>query len=182
MKLIGQFLFWLIGWKLVGSYPGNDNSFVIIVAPHTSNWDVPIGLCVKFWQNMKVKFYVKSELFFPPLSWLLRALGALPIVRSRSTNFVSQAIDDFKTKKNHRILITPEGTRRKVEKFKTGFYHIADGAGVPILPVIFDYEKKQVILKEFYFTTGDAERDISEIESMYEGIKGKYLENSFTRT
>lgn len=179
MRIIGKFLFWLIGWTHKGEYPGNDNSFIIIVAPHTSNWDVPIGLFFRFWQNMKVKFYVKEELFFPPLSWLLYALGALPIVRSRSTNFVSQVIDDFKKRKSHRILITPEGTRKKVGKFKTGFYHIAHGAQVPILPVAFDYKNKQIIIFDFYYTTGDAEKEIREIEQLFDRIQGKCQEHSF---
>ena len=179
MKILGKFLFNLIGWKMVGEYPGNDRSFVIIVAPHTSNWDVPIGLCLKFWKNIKAKFYVKSEIFFPPLGWLLGALGALPVERRRSTRFVHFVIQDFKNRENHRIIITPEGTRKKVDKFKSGFYHIALGAQVPVLPIIFDYGNKQIVFKDLLYLSGDASKEIAQIEKMFEGVKGKYPELSF---
>jgi len=181
ISLLGKTAFHLLGWKLVGTYPGNKKSFVMIVAPHTSNWDVPLGLYVKFWIKMKIKFYVKSELFTPPLGWLLKWSGALPIVRSRSTNFVRQVVNDFKTKKSHRIIITPEGTRKKVRKFKTGFYHIANVAQVPILPVIFDYTRKEVIFKNLFYPTRNSEKDIAEIEMIYDGIVGKVPEFSFKR-
>lgn len=179
MSILGKFLFQLIGWKYKGEYPGNDKSFVIIIAPHTSNWDVPIGLFLKFWLNIKSSFYVKSEIFFPPLGWLLKALGALPVVRSRSTRFVNHVIEDFRKRKNHRIIITPEGTRKGVDKFKTGFYHIAYGAKVPILPILFDYVNKQITFKDFIYPSGDAKKEIPEIEKMFEGVKGKYPERSF---
>ena len=179
MSLLGKFLFWVIGWRFEGSYPGNDKSFVIIVAPHTSNWDVPIGLFVKFWKKMDAKFYVKTELFFPPLSWLLKALGALPIERNKSTRFVHYVIEDFKKRKSHRIIITPEGTRKAVDKFKTGFYHIAHGAGVPILPIIFDYSTKTIKFNELIYTKGDAPKEVAEIEKVFEGIRGKNIEYSF---
>jgi len=180
--LIGKFLFHLFGWTLIGEYPGNGKSFVMIVAPHTSNWDVPLGICVKWWQNMRVQFYVKSELFFFPLNLLLKYLGAIPIDRKGNTKFVFQVIKDFKRKKNHRILITPEGTRRKVRKFKSGYYFIAKGAEVPILPVIFDFTKKEIVIEKFFHPTDDEVADQEFIEKIYDGVVGKIPENSFTRT
>ena len=182
MSYIGRFLFWIIGWKFEGKVPSNDLSYVMIVAPHTSNWDVPLGLFFKYWKKMDVKFYVKKELFFPPLSWLLRSLGALPITRSRSTNFVSQVTEDFKTRKSHRILLTPEGTRKKVEKFKSGFYHIANNAQVPIVPVAFDFPKKTILIFDLVYPTGDAEKEIRLIEDQYVGIIGYDPEKSFSRS
>lgn len=180
-SLIGKFLFHLVGWQLEGDYPGNDQSFVIIVAPHTSMWDVPIGICVKWWKKMNVAFYVKEELFFFPLSIILRGLNAIPIKRTGNTNFVFEVVKDFKTRKSHRILITPEGTRKKVTKFKSGYYFIAKGAGVPILPVIFDFENKKIIMKEFFYPTDDPKKDQSAVEDIFDGYKGKNPEYSFSK-
>ena len=181
-SLIGNFIFHKIfRWRLVGNYPGNDQSFVIIVAPHTSMWDVPIGISCKWWKQMNVTFYIKEELFFFPLSLILRAIQAIPIKRSGKTNFVSTVINDFISHGNRRILITPEGTRKKVAKFKTGFYYIAKGANTPILPVIFDYEKKEIIMNDFYYPSGDDQKDISEIENIFVGYKGRNPEYSFSK-
>lgn len=182
LAFIGKIIFHALGWKLIGTYPGNDKSFVLIVAPHTSNWDVPLGLCVKWWINMKIGFYVKSELFFFPLGVLLRAVGAIPLDRSGGTNFVFSVIKDFKRRDNHRILITPEGTRKKVKRFKSGYYFIAKGAEVPVLPVIFDFEKKEMIIKDLFYPTDDEKKDQEEIEKLYDGYIGKIPEYSFTRS
>ncbi|MDG2449890.1 MAG: 1-acyl-sn-glycerol-3-phosphate acyltransferase [Saprospiraceae bacterium] len=181
LSIIGKFLFHLVGWKLEGDYPGNENSFVVIVAPHTSMWDVPIGICVKWWKKMNVAFYVKEEMFFFPISIILKGLNAIPIKRSGNTNFVFEVVKDFKTRRSHRILITPEGTRKKVKSFKTGYYFIAKGAGVPILPVIFDFENKTIIMKDLFYLTDDIEKDQSDIEDIYDGYKGKIPDFSFSK-
>ena len=182
LSVIGKFLFHLVGWKLLGDYPGNDKSFVIIVAPHTSMWDVPIGICVKWWKKMNVAFYVKEEMFFFPIGIILRALNAIPIKRTGNTNFVFEVVKDFNNRKSHRILITPEGTRKKVKKFKSGYYYIAKGANVPILPVIFDFEHKTMIMKEFFYVTDDAEKDQNDIEDIFDGYLGKVPEFSFSKS
>jgi len=177
---IGRFVFTkLYGWKFKGAYPGNDKSFVVIVAPHTSMWDVPLGISLKWWQQMNVTFYVKEELFFFPLNIILKAIQAVPIRRSGNTNFVSAVAEDFKQHGNRRILITPEGTRKKVDKFKSGYYYIAKGAGVPILPTIFDFEKKEIVMNEFFYPTEDEEKDMRAIEDIFRGYQGKVREYSF---
>ena len=179
---IGKFVFNVIyRWKFVGSYPGNDKSYVVIVAPHTSMWDVPLGISLKWWQQMNITFYVKEELFFFPLNLVLKAIQAVPIKRSGNTNFVSAVVKDFKEHGNRRILITPEGTRKKVNKFKTGFYYIAKGAGVPILPVIFDFKAKEIIFNDFFYPTDNDEKDISQLEDLFDGYQGKVPEFSFSK-
>ncbi|MEE9372786.1 MAG: 1-acyl-sn-glycerol-3-phosphate acyltransferase [Saprospiraceae bacterium] len=181
LSLIGKILFHLAGWELVGDYPGNDKSYVLIVAPHTSMWDVPIGICMKWWKKMDIYFYVKDEMFFPPISIILKFLNALPIKRSGKTNFVSEVVKDFKNRKNHRVLITPEGTRKKVNKFKSGYYYIAKGAEVPILPVIFNFKDKKMIMKELFFPTDDTAKDLENIENIFDGYVGKVPQNSFSK-
>ena len=179
---IGKFVFtYIFRWKVIGTYPGNDKSYVAIVAPHTSMWDVPIGTSLKWWKQMNVSFYVKEELFFFPLNLVLKGIQAVPIRRSGNTNFVTAVVNDFKEHGNWRILITPEGTRKKVNKFKTGFYYIAKGADVPILPIIFDFKKKEIVIKEFFHPTHDETKDLDEIENIFDGYKGKVPEYSFSK-
>jgi len=152
---IGRFVFTkLYGWTFKGAYPGNDKSFVVIVAPHTSMWDVPLGISLKWWQQMNVTFYVKEELFFFPLNIILKAIQAVPIRRSGNTNFVSAVAEDFKQHGNRRILITP-------------------------LPTIFDFEKKEIVMNEFFYPTEDEEKDMRAIEDIFRGYQGKVREYSF---
>lgn len=180
LRSIGQFLFTKIfRWSFEGTYPGNEQSFVLIVAPHTSMWDVPIGLGLKWWYDMQVSFYVKEEMFFFPLKYILKTVKAIPIKRSGNTNFVAGVVADFKNHGNRRILITPEGTRKKVNQFKSGYYYIAKGAGVPILPTIFDFEKKTIIMLDLFYPSGEDERDLRQIEDMFRGYKGKHEAYSF---
>ena len=94
---------------------------------------------------------------------------------------MTAVVNDFKVHGNRRILITPEGTRKKVNKFKTGFYYIAKGAGVPILPVVFDFEKKEIIFNDFFYPTDDKAKDLNEIENIFDGYIGKVPEYSFSK-
>lgn len=176
---ICKWIFHLIGWKVVGSYPHEILKKIIIVVPHTSSWDVPIGLLVKFWLKMDSHYYVKKEMFTGILKYILPLTNAIPIDRSGNTNFVDSVIADFNKADKRSVLITPEGTRKRVEKFKTGFYYIADGAKIPIVPISFDFEQKKIEIHSTYYTTGNAEKEIAEIEDIFRGIPGCVRENSF---
>ncbi len=169
----------MLGWKLVGRYPAEVKKKILIVAPHTSSWDVGVGLLIKFWLKIDAAFYAKKELFTGVRGWLLKWLGARPVDRSKSTNLVQQVVDDFNSLEEHTIVITPEGTRKKVEQFKSGFYHMAHQAKVPIVPIAFDFANKTVRIMETIQVTGDAEKEIAKIEDLYRGIKGKVPELSF---
>ena len=178
-SLICKWIYHLIGWKVVGIYPHEIPKKIIIVAPHTSVWDVPIGLLVKFWLKLDVQYYVKKEMFKGVLRYILPLTQAVPIDRRGNTSFVDSVIAEYNAVDRRSILITPEGTRKKVEKFRTGFYYIADGAKVPIIPISFDFEQKKIEIHPTYHTKGEVDKEIKEIEEIYRGIPGCVREYSF---
>lgn len=173
-------IFHLLGWRVEGTYPHHLAKKVVIVAPHTSSMDFYIGILVKFWLKIDVSFYGKQELFKGVQGWLLRAIGGLPVDRSRQNKLVETVVHDFKTRERHSILLAPEGTRKKVTQFKSGFYHIANLAKVPIIPIAFDFGKKRIVIMEPFITNDDAEKEIPEIEKLFHGFKGKNPDQSFT--
>ncbi|MEP7196046.1 MAG: 1-acyl-sn-glycerol-3-phosphate acyltransferase [Saprospiraceae bacterium] len=181
MRWIATLLLRFIGWN----YTGHEKlykipKFLLIAGPHTSNWDFPLGLILrKSAQLDKVKFLGKSSLFRPPFGWIFRMLGGYPVDRTKSTNMVQAYIDLFNLKREFAIVMAPEGTRKKVEHFKTGFYFIAKGAHIPIIPCIFDYSIKECrYLDPFYCSGNDAE-DIEYLENLYRGVHGKNPEYNF---
>ena len=133
----------LVGWRVQGDLPPCPR-FVLIVAPHTSNWDFLIGVLAMFATGLRVSWLGKHTLFRFPLAPLLRWLGGEPIDRSAARGTVETAIELFRTRPQWVLALTPEGTRRPVTQWKTGFHRIAVGAGVPIVPVSFDYRSRIV--------------------------------------
>jgi len=173
IRCVTKKVFHWIGWKLEGRYPREIEKLILIVAPHTSNWEFPLGMLVKFWLRMDVKYYAKASLFKGPLGFFLRLVGGVPVDRSKNNNLVGQAIQDFKTMDRLHILLTPEGTRKRTEKFKSGFYYIALEAGVPILPVVFDFGEKTIRMLPVISVRGDGASEVEEIRDIYKGVKGK---------
>ena len=122
---LGQFVLWLLGgWKIEGNLPEHLNKYVIIVAHHTSNWDFVIGVAVKLVTRIRVRFFAKLSLFFWPLGFLMRRLGGIPIERDKSINRVDQAIAEINSSEHFVLVIAPEGTRSKVQKWKNRFFTI----------------------------------------------------------
>lgn len=176
MKLFFKFCFWLTGWKMVGKRP-EISKYVLIVAPHTSNWDFFIGVAARSVSDLRSDYLAKDSLFkIPVVGWFLRKVGGHPVNRSKRTNMVDQVVALFHEKKEFVLTITPEGTRSYNPDWKTGFYRIAHKAGVPIVMVAFDYQNKQVIYNEPFLPTGDLEKDLETIKAYYRTIKGKYPE------
>ncbi|MCB9282615.1 MAG: 1-acyl-sn-glycerol-3-phosphate acyltransferase [Lewinellaceae bacterium] len=177
---ISKFLLRLFGWKVEGWDPNRLDKYVIIVIPHTSNWDFPLGLLVRQAMNAPhLKFIGKSSLFRPPFGALFRWLGGYPVDRSKRTNFVDAIVDQYQKNDRFVVVLSPEGTRKKVDHLRTGFYYIALGAGVPIVMVKFDWQHKLVSWREPYFPAGDWETDLRAIEDYYRGVQGKIPENSY---
>jgi 1-acyl-sn-glycerol-3-phosphate acyltransferase len=170
--------FKLSGWKILGKFPGEDvPKYINIVAPHTSAWDYPIGVATRKITGIDSKYLAKKELFkFPPLAWFMRSMGGYPVDRGTKNSMTDAIVDLFNSKERFSITITPEGTRKKVDKWKTGFYIVAQKANVPIVMVAFDFGNKQVIVKEPQYVTGDMEGDIEKMKEFYRGIKGKIPE------
>lgn len=162
----------ILGWT-VSANPQVVPKYVVIAAPHTSNWDFFYTMLVAFALKLKVyamgKKSLTEGLFGPLMLWF----GIIPIDRSKSNNVVAQTIETFKQHDNLVIIIPPSGTRNKVQYWKTGFYHIAHGAGVPIALGFIDYKKKCGGLGPFLTTSGDIDKDMIAIRAYYANITGK---------
>jgi len=166
------------GWSLVGSIEPIPDKFIVIVAPHTANADFFLGLVARAILNLdSIKFLGKSQLFKFPYGFIFRALGGYPVVRSKHNNMVDSVTDIFNSHDKFCISLAPEGTRSKVDRLKTGFYHIAKNAGVPVYPVGFDYESKTIIVDEPLIPGNDMENDFRKLLVFFSGIRGKKPEN-----
>ncbi|MDN4164069.1 lysophospholipid acyltransferase family protein [Cytophagales bacterium LB-30] len=167
----------ILGWRLVGNFPHHIHKFIVAVAPHTSNWDFLVGLAGRsLFRIQYVKFLGKSQLFKWPYGFLFRWLGGYPVDRSKHNNLVDQVVEMYRKHERFAIALAPEGTRSKVSQIKTGFYHIARKAEIPIILVGFDYAKKQIIVRDPFYPSVDAEADMVEILNFFKGISGKYPE------
>ena len=175
-RLLSKLIFKLNGWRIVGPhvYP---EKCLVIAAPHTSNWDFLIGRCYAYIIGIQPKYLVKSELFLPVLATLLKWNGGIPVYRKAKNNLVEQVVDMFENATQLQLSITPEGTRSKVEKWKTGFYHIASTAKVPLLLFAMDYKKKEVGVIAEFMITGDFEKDMLFIQEKYADITAKIPDN-----
>ena len=182
IRFFFKFLFGITGWRIEGAWPGELKKCVLIVAPHTSMMDFFIGVAARSIGGFRANYLVKEELFrFPLLSWFLRITGGIPIARAgeKKNGVVDSIIQLFEEREALILALAPEGTRKKVEHFKTGFYRIARGAKVPIVLVAFDFEHKVVQYLGVYRPTGVMEEDMAYIENQYRGIKGKKSALSF---
>ena len=163
----------MIGWRWEGKLP-DEPKYVIIVAPHTSNWDFPIGLAIAFATRFKGYWFGKDKLFRRPFGWFVRWLGGIPIDRSKSSDVVAQVIRVFTERERMALVLTPEGTRRKVAGWKTGFYHIARGANVPIVMAFLDYLHKTGGFGPLLKPSGDIRADMEVIRAFYTTVTARY--------
>jgi 1-acyl-sn-glycerol-3-phosphate acyltransferase len=150
---------------------------VAIVAPHTSNWDFVVGLAALLALGLRGRFLAKDTLFRPPLGTFLRWMGGLPVDRATPDGVVEQAVSSLRKGEPTILALAPEGTRKRVERWKTGFYRIAVGAGVPIWPVALDYRTRTVRLHAGFATSGDLEADLTRLQSIYEPAMARYPEH-----
>ncbi len=162
-----------LGWNITNEIPNNIKKAVIIVAPHTSLWDTPLGK-IGFWHlGVDSKILIKKEAFFWPFGTLLRVLGGIPVSRSKSSRLTDTVAEMFKEHDSLFITITPEGTRSLVKEWRLGFYYIALAANVPIILGVLDYKNKEGGMKKIYYPTGDIKNDLIEIQSYYKNMEGK---------
>ena len=162
-----------MGWKFYGSWPSGLKKAVVIVVPHTSWHDFYLGLLVRRILGVDIKFVAKKELFKPPFGWYFRWMGGTPLDRTAGQNKVDSIAALFKNKQEFRLAIAPEGTRKKVKDWKTGFYYIAKTADVPIVMIAFDFGKKQVKISKPVTLTDNKDRDFEKIRSFYKEVTGK---------
>ena len=176
MRAVSRFTLRLMGWRTDGMTPAEIavyQKYVLIAAPHTSNWDFPITLMVCFVLHLRVYWMAKASLFKWPLGPLSRWLGGIAIDRSTSNNTVQNTIDAFAARERLAVIVAPEGTRGKVTHWKAGFYHIAHGAGVPIALAYLDFKHKTGGIGRMFHTTGDIGADMAAIQQFYSGVTGK---------
>ena len=179
MHSLSKFIYTrILGWELVGVFPTLPK-YIVAVVPHTSWLDFFIGLLVRSISRETINFVGKKELFNPLTSWFFRGLGGAPIDRSGNKGSVESMVAVFESHDKFRIALAPEGTRKKVNALRTGFYHIAKKANVPIVPVSFDYENKKVVIHPNFITSADEKKDLQFLEKLFMGVKGYSPEKSF---
>jgi len=175
--MISKLFTWIfkwMGWTIQGDLPRHLKKYVIAIAPHTSGWDFVIGVLARSALKIENARYLgKSQLFRPPFGWLFRKLGGTPVERSSSHDVVEQVVKIFNAHEEFILALAPEGTRKKVAKLRTGFYYIAKGAGVPIVPAGFDFSKRQVVIGKPLLPTGDTWKDFEKLLEFYKKIRGK---------
>lgn len=182
MQAFSKFILRLWGFRLEGD-PSNDLPHrIFAVIPHTSNWDFPLGLLVRSVAGIKVRFLAKDSLFKGPFGPLFRALGGYPVDRTRSHNYVEAVANLFQSTPYLAIAIAPEGTRKKVDRLKTGFYHIARSAGIPIIMTKFDFGKKVVVFSPPLYASDDIQRDFQKMADFFGDARGKNPELGFDFT
>jgi 1-acyl-sn-glycerol-3-phosphate acyltransferase len=173
-RSLSQFiLFKIFKWKIDGAFPKELQKYIIIVAPHTHWYDFILGVLIKYVTELPSNFIGKASLFKKPFGFIFKAIGGVPVQRNKNNNLVASTIDIFNSREKFVIALAPEGTRKKVEIWKSGFYHIAKGANIPIVRVIFDFQKKIVSILPPFNTTDNMENDLKELRSVYKDVKGK---------
>lgn len=177
--MLAKVLLKVMGWKThpVGPFPIHEKKYVIIVAPHTSGWDFIIGVLYRSALRLeKARYLGKQELFKPPFGFLFRWLGGTPVDRSTSSNLVDEVVKIFNQHEKFAIALSPEGTRQRVERLKTGFYNIARKAKVPIVMVGLDFRNKQVLFSAPFYTSDDQQADFNRIIDFFGPIEGRHPE------
>jgi 1-acyl-sn-glycerol-3-phosphate acyltransferase len=170
----------LEGWKAINEFPNHLKKGVILVAPHTHWKDFLIGICFRSVLKIKHgKYLGKAELFKGPFGFLFRWLGGTPVDRFSKHGVVDQVVEKFNNTENLFIALSPEGTRKKVDKLRTGFYYIAKKAHVPIVMVGLDYSRKEVSVSEPFYTTDNEAADFKKIIEFFAPLKGYYPEQGF---
>ncbi len=178
---ISAFILWSLGWKITGHYPSELAKVVVAVAPHTSTWDFPLGVLVNSAGRFNANYLGKHTLFQGPFGFLFRWWGGIPVERSKNHNFVAETVKAFQREPRLHLVIAPEGTRKKVEKLKTGFYHIARLAGVPICLCKFDFAHREVFFDpEYFYPTNDEAADLAYIWNYFKTVKGANPELGIT--
>ncbi len=160
------------GWELVGERPAC-RKCIVIGAPHTSNWDLPFSLAIAGVLGFQLHWLGKESLFKFPMGWLMRHLGGIAIERSGNNRIVERVVREFNGREDLCLAVAPEGTRGKSSRWKTGFYHMAVGAGVPIQLAFLDYGKKRGGMGPLLQPTGDLEADVAQMRAFYQGVKGR---------
>lgn len=175
-RAVGRLGLALLRFRFEGSFPDVPRC-VMIVAPHTSNWDFAVGVFAKLALGLRARFIAKHTLFRRPFGVFLRWLGGIPVDRRAPGGIVESAVDAMRAAEQLYLVVTPEGTRQKVPAWRAGFYRIAHGAGIPILPVAFDYRKRAVVFEPLLHPSGDYEADLAALRAGFDAAMAYRPEN-----
>ncbi|MGH7667886.1 MAG: lysophospholipid acyltransferase family protein [Gemmatimonadaceae bacterium] len=171
-RALGRWALAGLGWRVEGTLPDISKA-VLIVAPHTTNWDFVVGIATKFALGLRASWLGKHTLFRSPFGEMMRWLGGIPVDRSRSHDAVAQSVQRFADAKRMVLAVTPEGTRKAVPRWKTGFYHIARAAGVPIIPVAFDWSHRALVIGAALSPGDDMTTDLQTLGRFFEAARGR---------
>jgi 1-acyl-sn-glycerol-3-phosphate acyltransferase len=171
-RAFGSAVLRVLGWRIEGEVPDLPK-FVIAVAPHTSNWDFVVGIAAMFALDLRLAFISKHTIFHWPFGALLRWLGAIPVDRASPGGIVADSVRAFERMERRVLVIAPEGTRKRVERFKTGFLRIARGAEVPVVLAALDYGSRCVRLGPTFIPGEDVEADRLRVEARFAGVRGR---------
>ena len=180
-KLFCELFLKIMGWKLVGEVPKEVKKAVMVCAPHTSNWDFPFALVSFTITGLKVNYFIKKSWFFFPMNFLFKATGGVPVDRSKNHGMVDSMTMLLKESDEMIVVVPAEGTRSWVPKWKTGFYHIAKSAEVPIIMGYVDFKKNEVGFGPLLNISGDFEKDMTKIQGFFKNKSGKFPEKYNTR-
>ncbi len=179
MRWLASLLYFkILGWKVEGLFSSEVKKCVIIVVPHTSWHDFYMGAFIRKIIGLEINFIAKKELFDSPFGWYFRWMGGSPINRTSKQNKVEEVVKIFNSKETFRLALAPEGTRKKVDSWKTGFYYIALSAKVPIICIAFDYGKKTIKIASSFYPSGNINSDLPKLKEFYKGVIGKIPENT----
>lgn len=168
-----------LGWRVVGDFPQDLDKYILIGGPHTSNWDFVMAMLLIWSKGVKFTILGKKELFTPLTGWFFRRLGVVPVDRHGHQNFVSAAAQWFKDSDQMVVALSPEGTRKKVTTLRTGFYHLARAADVPVVMIGADYPSKQFVISEPRKLSDDVEGEIEKVQVFLYQFTGKIAGRSF---
>lgn len=174
IKLLAQLIFKLKGWKVVGELPPKPRKFIMVIAPHTSKWDVVYALGAAATVGLEIRFLVNKLEMKHIQGWAMRAFGAIPIDKVKNEGVVQKVAELFNTRQELVLCLNPEGGLPKCDDFRTGFFHMAMAANVPLLVSYFDYPSKTIGIGQFYTLTGDMDKDFDYLWDFYKTKTGKY--------
>ncbi len=171
-RALGRWSLAAMGWRVEGEFP-DVPKLVLIAAPHTSNWDFVVGIAAKIALGLGARWLGKDTLFRGPFGVVMRAFGGIPVDRASSNDVVRGIVDEFARRDRLALAIAPEGTRKAVERWRTGFYHIAHGAAVPIVPVALNWGERAIQIGTPFRTTGDLAADMRELQQRFARVPGR---------
>ena len=172
---IARMILRLMGWRFDGTFPER-KKMLLAVAPHTSNWDFFLGIAAVFAIGFRARWLGKHTIFKKPFGSYMKWMGGIPVDRGKAENVVDQVISRIRNAETIILGMAPEGTRKKVLRWKTGFYRIAQGAEIPIVPVSLDYREKKISVHPLFWPTGNQDADIAYLKELFGNVTAKYPE------